>query len=388
MAIESRKGFATDLISEEDYKALNLVLNNPLRLSTKEFNLGGLISKVMVEFSEERKCNVHKIDASAIRAGLAQLEKQQDAVYKKYSKVRDKWNTHRDRVAGEKSQILEREMGEISCSINKAKALLQNSVDGKIEVKEEIMGEFISSPNPKVVLYYNNINDGGLVPVFVHEMFHAWNYFKAEEEKKAVREIDEAMVEFATMHFLNTLAESLKKSDKKEADLISTRADWHKKNVKEKKKAVGSTAAYGFGFYLSEKISRKASLWIETYANKSASLDPDDHNVTKVKTSLAPFYPFNNEDEVFKQLEEIIFPTTKKTPARVKHISQVDVLKSCLDTMSKDEFTLEDIYVFEPIFTTLYPRNMHLRDKLRQLLQKLVAQGDVIRVSSGCYKKN
>lgn len=59
MAIDSRKKLATDLITEDDYKALDLVLNNPLRLSTKDFNLGEVISKVMVELSEVRHNSTH-----------------------------------------------------------------------------------------------------------------------------------------------------------------------------------------------------------------------------------------------------------------------------------------------------------------------------------------
>ena len=328
MAINSRKEFDTAHISDEDCKALDLVLNNPLRLSTKEFNLGELISKIKgkVEFSKDTKEEEYSIDAGVISVGLEQLKEE-------YSKVCNKLNSNIQGAEREKYQILAGEMYE---SINEAEKLLQKTVDGNINEKVKIMGEFISSPDPKVVLYCNNINDGGLVPVFVHEMFHAWNYFEAKKEKKAVREIDEAMVEFATMHFLNTLAESLKKSDKEAAELISKRANWHKEDVKEKKKAVGSTAAYGFGLYLYEKISKKAPLWIETYANMSASLDPDDCDVEEVTTSLAPFYPFNNEDKVYKQLKEVLFPS-KATIAKNK----LNVLYKEMEKLRREALSLE-----------------------------------------------
>ena len=108
-------------------------------------------------------------------------------------------------------------------------------------------------------------------------------------------------------------------------------------------------------------------------------------------TSLAPFYPFDNEDKVFKQFKDVIFA---KTTAKKKSMAsggtrptQTDILKSCLDTMPNDEFTNEDVYAFEPIFKALYPGNENLQAKLRQLLQKLVAQREIIRVSNGCYKK-
>ena len=390
--IDSRAIFATNLISEEDYKALDLVINNPMQLASKNLNLGELLSKVNVELSSVRKSSTYSMDASAISARLAQLKKQHDIVYDEWDRLSHL--NQRDEALGEKCQHLESEFGAISCSIRKAEYLLKNAVGGKIDVQENIMGEFISSPYPTVVLYYKNIQDAsrgtvsGLVSVFVHEMFHAWNYFEAGCQDRSVMEIDEPMVEYATIHFLDSLAESLAKTDIKQAGIISDRADWQKRRVRHKKEAVGSTAAYGFGICLDEKISTDAPLWLETYAGKSASLNPADSKVAKVMNSLAPFYPFDNEDKVFKSFKDVIFAKAKTRSAGVTRISQTDILKSCLDTMSKDDFTLEDVYAFEPIFKTLYPGNMHLRDKLRQLLQKLVAQGDVIRVSSGCYKKS
>ena len=336
-----------------------------LRLSKKDFNLGELISKVEVEFSEERKCKEYSIDESAIRAGLAQLENE-------YSKVCNKFN----------SQNLEREKGEILCGINNAKELLQKSVGGKINKEVKKMGEFISSPKPTVVLYYNNIKDAspdvsGLVPVFVHEMFHAWNYFEAGEEKRAVMEIDEAMVEFATMHFLNTLAESLKqKSDMEGAELIYKCAEWHKEDVEEKKKAVGSTAAYGFGLYLYEN-SKKASRWIETYANMSATLDSDDSNVAEVMTSLAPFYPFNNEDNVYNQLKDVLFPS-KATIAknRLNNLyKEMERLRSEALSLEKQVNELEEDIIKEEILPCITET---IAPALKQMQRELVLVVDYI----------
>lgn len=400
MAIDSKTVFITGedyKITDEGYKALDLVLNNPLPLSTKDFNLGEIISKYkdMVKFSKELKYNVYSIDKSSISARLEQLRKQREVLNKERSKAWDRYVRHGDMVSAEKSQLLERELGEITSCIINAEELLGRAIEGKIYVKEDIMGEFILSPYPHVVLYYKNIQEAssdpvsGLVSVFVHEMFHAWNYFESGSQNRSVMEIDEAMVEFATLHYLNTLADSLKQSDVKLAVLMEQCAMWQKRSIRKKKDAVGSTAAYGFGLCLGENVSADAPLWIETYAGKSASLNPDDDpKVKEVMNALAPFYPFDKEDKVFKLFKGVIFAKEKTRSAGGTRISQTDVLKSCLDTMAKDEFTLEDVYVFEPIFKTLYPGNMHLRDKLRQLLQKLVAQGDVIRVSSGCYKKS
>ena len=321
--IDSREVFGnTHLISDEDYEALDLVINNPLRLITKEYNIGEIIQKVGGELSPELKCFTYRMDADAVRARLDELRaldavghKEFEAGLEELNRLRslDQW----DHSLGEKCQRLECEMGAIHSSIQLCEYFLSNSVGGKIEVSENIMGEFISSPSPKVVLYYKNIQEAsrytvsGLVPVFVHEMFHAWNYFEADSLGRSVKEIDEAMVEFATIHFLDSLAKSLAKTDSKMASLISRRADWQRHSVRKKQGSVGDLAAYGFGYCLNEKVHDDASLWLETYAAKSASLSLGDRKVKKVVEALVPFYPFDSEDKVFKQFEDIIFAKDK-----------------------------------------------------------------------------
>lgn len=399
--IDSRKVFATNVICEKDYIVLDLILNDSFTLKSTNVNFGDLISKVKVELSPELKCNTSSISASAINARLTQLEKQYDIVYKEFQKVQkelyDSYSLpHQDNTLREKYNQLEMQVGNIYGSICRAKNLLGNAISGNILIETPILGEFISSPYPKIVLYYKNIqkearySSSGLIPVFIHEMFHAWNYFEAGCQNRSIMEIDEAMVEFATIHYLNALAEGLAKIDKREATLISDQADWQKRQVREKQSSIGDLAAYGFGYYLAENISADAALWIEAYAGKSASLNSSDAKVGKITKALTPFYPFDTEAKVLKQLKDVLFDDGKvKTQAtRTSHVSQVDILKSCLETMPQNDFTVDDVYKFEPIFKTLYPNNSHLRDKLRQLLQKLVALGEITRISEGCYKKN
>jgi hypothetical protein len=124
---------------------------------------------------------------------------------------------------------------------------------------------------------------------------------------------------------------------------------------------------------------------LETYAARSASLDPKESKVKNLMKELAPFYPAVNEDKVFKSFKGVIFPKAKSKKA--SSVSQIDLLKSCLETLGKEEFTNEDVYAFEPIFKTLYPENFTFQAKLRQLLQRLVKTGELVRVRKGLYKK-
>ena len=322
--IDSRKlidSAYAHLISDEDYEALDLVINNPLHLATKDLNFGEIITthNVKVELSEkDPHPRTYSIDASAIRTRLEELKKQHDVVYKKLIEVSEELhrlsvNDQWDEELGLKCQYLEAEVGKIYGGIRALENLLKKDIGEKIVVEEKVLGEFISSPHPTVVLYYKNIQESsrgtvsGLVPVFVHEMFHAWNYFEANSKDRSVMEIDEAMVEFATIYFLDSLAESLARTDREKASQIFKRADCQKRNVRNKKAAVGSTAAYGFGSCLADKVKAEAPLWLEAYAAKSASLKPGDLKVANVLKALVPFYPFDSEDLVLKQLEEIIF---------------------------------------------------------------------------------
>lgn len=392
----SRHILSSSVISNQDYDALDLVLNHTLRLNSKEVNLGALTDKVQIELSPVEKASVSHIDEATVKgrldALLAQKEELKAEFYNLLHQLQvpiEERTDDNDKLRS-RLQELECERGRIAQLICSTESLLDRVVNGKVEIEDKVLGEFVSSPSPKVILYYRNIlpssqyRVGGLVPVFVHEMFHAWNYFEAESKDRSIMEIDEPMVEFATFHFLSDLEKMYYHS--KTLKVISGRASWQKDSISQKKLSVGSTAAYGFADCLLRKVrDADIPLWLETYAARSASLDPKESKVKNLMKELAPFYPAVNEDKVFKSFKGVIFPKAKSK--NTSSVSQIDLLKSCLETLGKEEFTNEDVYAFEPIFKTLYPENFTFQAKLRQLLQRLVKTGELVRVRKGLYKK-
>jgi hypothetical protein len=57
--------------------------------------------------------------------------------------------------------------------------------------------------------------------------------------------------------------------------------------VYDKQKSIGDVAAYGFGYYLFKNLSDADSInWIETYSEKSASINESDESVKKAKKAL------------------------------------------------------------------------------------------------------
>lgn len=63
-----------------------------------------------------------------------------------------------------------------------------------------------------------------------------------------------------------------------------------------------------------------------------------------------------------------------------------DVL-NCINTIPNEEFTLNDMYQFEPILAQLYPDNCNIRAKIRQQLQRLREKGFISFLGRGYYRK-
>jgi type II restriction enzyme len=63
----------------------------------------------------------------------------------------------------------------------------------------------------------------------------------------------------------------------------------------------------------------------------------------------------------------------------------VNVLR-CVETIGRNEFALEDVYMFETHLSGLYPMNQHVRQKIRQQLQVLRDHGFIEFLGRGRYR--
>lgn len=63
----------------------------------------------------------------------------------------------------------------------------------------------------------------------------------------------------------------------------------------------------------------------------------------------------------------------------------IDVMR-CIDKLDKREFTLDDVYSFQNELSKLHPENRHVKDKIRQQLQKLRDKGYLEFAGRGQYK--
>lgn len=65
----------------------------------------------------------------------------------------------------------------------------------------------------------------------------------------------------------------------------------------------------------------------------------------------------------------------------------LDIMR-CLDRITRNEFSLDDVYRFHDELQLLHPGNRHVKDKIRQQLQILRDKGFLRFISRGMYFKN
>lgn len=386
---DSKYKCASDFIkstvpSQDGKELLELIVNFRLPLEKGEVCFTDILDKLEVKFSDEDKKRDQTIDKALLEKKLEELKKQIAEIRKKAE--------YNHQLSNNDGAMLER----MSSLVNKAECLLADSGD-KVVVSDQLFGEFIPGKDgedkPKVVIYYENIKRICkriyceewifLAGVFVHEMFHAWNYFKSEQKPRSVLAIDEPMVEFETLYFLKELAAftSSKSHDLREK-VASVMRD-REYRVQNKRGSVGDLAAYGFGYYLFKNLSDDDSKkWIETYSKKSASINGSNKLVKEIEDTLIPIYPFKSEAKVMKWFKKIIFNrqttyvTTGKSAVKVgSHVSLRDLVLACIETIGRKCFDAQELYAFAPIFEVCVPECQNLESALKQQLDALVNEG-------------
>ncbi len=367
------------VLSDKEAKLLELIVN--FRLNDKVC-FADIVDDLEVEFSD-------KIDNDAIRhqsIDRTLLEKKLDELNKQIEKIQN--NPQLRNKYDIESMML---------AAQKAGQLLDNDEDN-VEFGVSRLGRFVPGNNPKVVIYYKNIENNlrsnedrwqVMVGVFVHEMFHAWNYFNAwEKSRSVVLAIDEPMVEFETLYFLKELEVYTGSKI-----VLSARVN-RELRVKNKQLAIGDVAAYGFGYYLFKeliKMDGESIKWIEAYSKKSASIK----KVNKVEDALIPIYPFMLEAEVMQWFKKIIFDryTTSVTAGKSaaakagSHVSLRDLVLACIETIGRKYFEAKELYAFAPIFKLCAAVSGNLEDTLKQQLDELVKDGVLEVLSDGCYSR-
>ena len=377
----------SSVLYELEMDLLELIVNFRLQLENGVVCFADILDKLEVKFSDEDK----KPDKKTIDKAL--LEKKLEELNKQIAEIRKKAE-YNHQLSNNDGAMLER----MSSLVKKVERLLADSGD-KVVVYVKRLGEFIpgrvGEDNPKVVIYLKSIENNlesdesrwiVMAAVFIHEMFHAWNYFIAGGQR-SVLAIEEPMVEFATLYFLNKLEAFTKSQNHSLKDKVLTVRSNRASRVQNKQQSIGDVAAYGFGYYLFtefEKGNVDPIKWIETYSKKSASISRDrDPQVKKVEKALIPVYPFSSENDVMKLFKKIIFSrratlatTGMSTATKIGlDVSLHDLVLACIKTIGRKCFDAQELYAFAPIFEVCVPQYQNLESALKQQLDELVKEG-------------
>ena len=373
--------------SQDEKDLLELIVNFQLSLDNEKVCFADILNDLKVVFSDEdKKRDQDDIDKAFLQEKLDELKTKMEI-------------TEREKERNPGSDYLGDLLNRMDSAAKAAQDLLdKDSGDKVLRLGEFIRPERDGLDKPKVVIYYKNIESfcknyserwKVMAGVFVHEMFHAWNYFNAGG-KRSVLAIDEPMVEFETLYFLKELG-AFTSSEK------VSRVSWkYECLVHDKQQSIGDVAAYGFGYYLFKNlIDDDPRKWIETYSEKSASINCDSC-VEKAEKALIPIYPFRSEseDDVLKLFEKIIFnkraiPATAEKFDETKtgsHVSLRDLVLACIETIGRKCFDAQELYAFAPIFKACMPHCSNLEDALKQQLDELVKEGRLEVLPPDCYR--
>ena len=394
----SRHKYASDFInssvlSELEMELLELIVNFPLPLEKGKVCFADILDKLDVKILEEEGSRTQSVDATILREKLGELNKQIAKMQSEAQYDHRLWNLYEPLLKPMRSATEE------------AEQRLQGASDGKVEFKIPLFGKFVpgnKESKPKVVIYLKSIENklergesraSVMAGVFVHEMFHAWNYFIAGGQS-SVLAIDEPMVEFATLYFLKKL-EAFTKAQKHSLknNVLTVRSN-RASRVQNKQQSIGNVAAYGFGYYLFKEFEKgnvDPIKWIETYSKKSASISHP--YVEKVEKTLIPIYPFKSENKVMKWFEKIIFSgratlatTGMSTATKVGlDVSLRDLVLACIKTIGRKCFDAQELYAFAHIFKLFVPECHNLEIALKQELDELVKEGHLDALPNDCY---
>ena len=388
------------VLSDEEKDLLELIVN--FRLVNRVVCFADIVDNLKVQILDEEGKRPQSKDIYKTH-----LQKKLDKLRKQIEKIENK--------AQSNPNIREEPLfNRMRSAAKEAEQLLQKDSGKKVKFEYPILGEFIPGRNPKVVIYLKSIDESikkrkekypwrstesrwqVMAAVFVHEMFHAWNYFAAGQNSGSVLAIDEPMVEFETLYFLKELETFTKSLSHPLHENVSSVRVNRESRVQDKQQSIGDVAAYGFGYYLFEKLGKsdvESIEWIETYSKKLAYINDSNKYVKKAEEALIPVYPFMSEAKVMELFKKIIFDgnatsVTAGKPSAAKTglpVSLRDLVLACIKTIGRKYFEAKELFAFKPIFDVCAVVPGNLEDALKQQLDELVKDGLLEAFSHDCY---
>lgn len=375
-------------LTHKEQELMEKVLNFPLQVNTTTICFKDIADIIELDLSVPTNFIDEQIDTSSLEKRKGEIEADIQKWKALYQNWFHKTEEERQSISATwpwRENYPHHDLGDYIGMLKDRHEAIKNILVSDGIVHTPLLGSFIPQEK-KVYLYLDNIKDIAkqnwrdradfLILTFIHEMFHAWNYFASGCNYRTVREIDEPMVEFGTLYFLKKIALSDSVFDK---ILICA-----ENNIRKKQNALGSLAAYGFGYYLyvpHHAYEEKTALqMLEVYGKKSGSIQITKEAI-QVKASLCPFYPFDKESQILELFYIIIVQGGTVLNGWLLEVFEY------VNKIHSNIFRLDDIYVFADEIQKKHPNNQNIRAKIRQQLQILCDKGLIQRITNGNYSK-
>ena len=137
-------------------------------------------------------------------------------------------------------------------------------------------------------------------------------------------------------------------------------------------------------FFISEIIEKRKPL---KESARRAGWVGSNILFSKIPKAGQIFYVENGEEiskkKVLEKWQKTVF---LKTISRSDAKGWILDIMNCIDSLGKQEFTLQDIYSFEPTLRIVHPENRYIKDKIRQQLQLLRDKSYLDFISLGLYR--
>ena len=334
--ISASQIITSQIPTPDELELIELVVNHQMSLGNDTLSFADIVDKLRIEFSPILKTRSEQIevDLGALSAKLREVNAAKVLLDREIYELRETLEQMSDKLFANgispyddpefkknhmRLEPLYNKQNALGGMIEKIVGIL-NSGQNKLNDETYVLGEFIPSTTPSVVIYYNNLKPeynrcNRLIGTFVHEMFHAWFYFMSNKRQRSVLAVDEPMVEFGALFFLQNLSDEMSKVSHKLEHKIKSILEDRVRTVRGKQYFTGNVAAYGYGCYLYEDLGQESRLWIDAYSRRSADILLGDLDVQDFQKALIPCYPFQGESKLKKLLKRIIFGGTKKTSA-------------------------------------------------------------------------
>ncbi len=149
---------------------------------------------------------------------------------------------------------------------------------------------------------------------------------------------------------------------------------------------------YEYGIYLEdENILQKISSDFNDLSNneitgivRKTDLEIVKEIISKIPRVISPKFP-SFEIETPEEILDVIETSIEPIESSLKGW-KLEVFK-CINSIPKQIFTLDEINKFENRLRKIYPKNKHVKDKIRQQLQYIRDLGLIEFLGNGKYKK-